>query len=384
MLLVSVVLSVGLLLFANYSAKRSGRLGPACWIAGLGAFFGFPCAFFPALCLGGLLTAFVGLMLAGTGGGTRRFVIGSVGAMVVAHLLVGAHAHTTVREGQELRTDYPFESMAERLGYEGRGTRLARTASPLSAPTTDEIHELERLIGTGWSIRTYALSRLHENAVTEFIDSPGFGVMRLLQPSRFHIELPEEDPISLPSPSEAVADAATPLPPVPFSSGAELYGFPSDGALRGFHRDSLIDFVNVRGFGYIKDRQHVRGFQSHRFRSMPNPPKEASEARSWGIENLQLVSLLKHDVPVAYVSKELPRMDALSHAATRPLDVFEESALSALQEGETLVVRSLPDSLRMLGAVRAIQQCQSCHEAERGELLGAFSYTLRPALANAR
>jgi hypothetical protein len=32
----------------------------------------------------------------------------------------------------------------------------------------------------------------------------------------------------------------------------------------------------------------------------------------------------------------------------------------------------------MLGAIRATKTCQKCHDAEIGDLLGAFSYTLRP------
>ena len=34
-------------------------------------------------------------------------------------------------------------------------------------------------------------------------------------------------------------------------------------------------------------------------------------------------------------------------------------------------------TLRMLGAIRAANQCVACHAAERGQLLGAFSYTLQ-------
>ena len=30
----------------------------------------------------------------------------------------------------------------------------------------------------------------------------------------------------------------------------------------------------------------------------------------------------------------------------------------------------------MLGAIRAVKQCQECHEVKRGKLLGAFSYEL--------
>ena len=35
------------------------------------------------------------------------------------------------------------------------------------------------------------------------------------------------------------------------------------------------------------------------------------------------------------------------------------------------------DGVRMVGAIRSTTQCVSCHDCERGDLLGAFSYTLK-------
>ncbi len=34
------------------------------------------------------------------------------------------------------------------------------------------------------------------------------------------------------------------------------------------------------------------------------------------------------------------------------------------------------NTVQMLGALRAARQCTKCHQVERGELLGAFSYNL--------
>ena len=63
---------------------------------------------------------------------------------------------------------------------------------------------------------------------------------------------------------------------------------------------------------------------------------------------------------------------------TRPLDRFERFALPTLERGEDLFVSEAGDGLRMLGAVRSARQCVKCHGGSRGDLLGAFSYTLRP------
>jgi hypothetical protein len=97
----------------------------------------------------------------------------------------------------------------------------------------------------------------------------------------------------------------------------------------------------------------------------------------WAVETVDLVSLLCHTEPVAYVSADLPRMEELKGASTRPLDAFEASALTELRAGDLLVVSEGKGQMRLLGAIRAIRQCVECHGCERGDLLGAFSYTLR-------
>jgi hypothetical protein len=89
------------------------------------------------------------------------------------------------------------------------------------------------------------------------------------------------------------------------------------------------------------------------------------------------VGLLFHNEPVVYVSENLPRMDELRGAPTRPLDGFEATALEKLRSGEDLLVAEAPNGVRMLGAIRSLKQCGTCHGSTRGTLLGAFSYTLR-------
>jgi hypothetical protein len=69
-------------------------------------------------------------------------------------------------------------------------------------------------------------------------------------------------------------------------------------------------------------------------------------------------------------------MDELSNARTLSLDTFEMKALEGLLGGEDLMVQKLPQHLRMLGSIRAVEQCVRCHRVKRGELLGAFSYQM--------
>jgi hypothetical protein len=49
-----------------------------------------------------------------------------------------------------------------------------------------------------------------------------------------------------------------------------------------------------------------------------------------------------------------------------------------LSDGEDLFIANKDNIVRMLGALRATKTCLKCHDAEIGDLLGAFSYTLRP------
>ena len=63
--------------------------------------------------------------------------------------------------------------------------------------------------------------------------------------------------------------------------------------------------------------------------------------------------------------------------ATRPLDEFESAALPVLERGEDLVKEVKENELRVLGSIRAMKQCLTCHDVQRGDLLGAFTYVLK-------
>src|SRR5262249_43103033 len=121
--------------------------------------------------------------------------------------------------------------------------------------------------------------------------------------------------------------------------------------LQAIHEDGLLDFVNAKGFGYIKDRDSVAGFQMHQFHQMPG---STSKTEYWKIQRLELVSLLKFDEPAVYLSDHLPRMDELREAKTRPLDEFERRSLDALQRGHDLEVAYTSSRIRMFGSIRSL------------------------------
>jgi hypothetical protein len=164
----------------------------------------------------------------------------------------------------------------------------------------------------------------------------------------------------------------------PLSRGEPLSRVEPNGLFYLYHDEGLLGFLYPRGFGYVKDRAHVAGFKSHGFRSNPFPAWRHVE--SWSVQHIQLVGILSHEKPVVYLTDKLPSMEQVRQGKTRTLDFFEEAGLSALREGEDLFIASKGETARMLGALRATKTCQLCHDAQVGDLLGAFSYTLRASL----
>ena len=272
--------------------------------------------------------------------------------------------------------------MEERLSYErrdrGEGSPLAsQTGSPNSGRLVEQEEQIDRQ-AKQWrtEVRALSLKHLHSSSVNQFIDSEGFGVGRMVyRPRPSYVEIwYESDAIPLPPPQDRPHEYVDPLtlnkPEQARTEAVHVPEAPDALQLLALHDDGLLDFANVAGFGYIQDREHVTGFESHRFTAMPKWSR-------WKIQRLELVSLLKHEKPVAYVSDYLPRMDKLRDAPVRPLDEFEAKSLKQLEGGKDLEVEYTSDRIRMLGSIRALKQCVKCHHAERGELLGAFTYKLK-------
>jgi len=292
---------------------------------------------------------------------------------------------------EELLSQYPFESLADRLAYENQYMALQSRDGAVELPRESAglLTELEHSISMWGDTRTESLQMLHSDKVEEFISRQGkFGVSRMLEPKPLYLKPIPADVISFPA-SDFVysyqedAEKITPTNTTQQSSGA---GSPMPGLdfLQELHQEGVINFINISGFGYIRDRNHVAGFESHRFNRMPKAPSSIQnqnikepEKERWLIRRLELVSLLKHEKPAVYISEHLPRMDELKDAETRDLTPFEHRALIGLQGGEDLVSEATANRIHLMGAVRAAKQCLDCHEIQRGALLGAFSYELQ-------
>jgi hypothetical protein len=308
----------------------------------------------------------------------RTFALGSVAVFAGVYLVTSLVTWNRIRSAREM---YPVESLADRLAYEDRHY----DSMGLKRPTLGVSESQDQRRST-YSLgpRERALRDVHADALRMFIDAPGFGVARMMgdRPGRIEfISFGEKERQSPPLPipeavpsgfSRPVSEEDRILSSTPLSSPEEQ---------RSFHAKNTQDFLD--GFGYARDRTYVVGFVDHRLTKVPIYPFGAMGI--WRIDALDLISILKHKEPVAYVSKHLPRMDELREAPTRPLDEFEAERLPKLQAGGELSAAQGPRRIRMLGAIRAQEVCLNCHTANKDDLLGAFSYDLRldlPAPAN--
>jgi hypothetical protein len=287
----------------------------------------------------------------------------------------GLRARQKVAELEAARIRFPVESLATRLSYEAsppQGIPSMRTLR-LNANVESSLQASEQIVQDfgqrGYGNRSWELQSLHERTYEHFIRAAGFGVGRMILPSPRRIERPALENIAFDSsPHESNLDYY--LRWRDYGNGG-ANSTPSE-----VHDTSREDFLHPDGFGWIATpRVRVAGFIPHAFHQAVK--QDGSDRCT--VERLELVSLLKFDSPRVYVLDHLPRMDQLSgnDVPTRELDEFELRALQKLRTQEDVVIESYEDTTKMLGSLRAGQQCLECHSVQRGELLGAFSYVLR-------
>jgi hypothetical protein len=368
MLYISLFVTLVMLVIVNVIVRRAEYPVPkaagVCLVTPLIPFCGmmfFPAAALSAVCAGVLL-----LVVLIPRHGKRLYLPLSVVATLVAYGVVLRPVVEQHRELANLRQQYAFESIEQRLPARPRPTERPQHVNPSGLTALED--QIETASGENtYRSRTRTLNYLHEEAVRTFVNSPGFGVGRLGPPDVARRSLDEG---GHGSPPVQQPDYAAPFVHPPLDIHQEL---PKGDApkLLDLHSFGVLDFVNPKGFGYVKDRGRVAGFQSH---GMSKVPESQS---AWQVARIELVGVVVHDTPVAYLSQNLPRMDELRAAQTRPLDAFETAGLESLRKGEDLYARGADAKARMLGAIRATKQCTTCHGCDRGELLGAFSYGLR-------
>ncbi|MFN0198195.1 MAG: hypothetical protein ACKVT0_15725 [Planctomycetaceae bacterium] len=330
----------------------------------------------------------------------RNYVLCHALILVLLNSLGWSDVIKQIPEMQELKATYQPQAIDSRLPYETEIPNVddERTSTADAPDARSELliqTESEVWSQPNWESkrRTRGLSTLmslHQGTVSEFQVANGFGVGRMgdIRPRKEFIDLPSPGPVKQPEWTPPPYDPlASPPQELVFADesviGAEHSNPLAQKNAIAFHVDQIVNFANASGFGYVdRERRQMIGFQSHGFRT---PPQWASKDRdskmSYDIARLELISLLKHTPPAAYLSDNLPSMDELKSdsAPTRKLDEFEQQAISRLEQGEDLIVAEDQLGLRMVGAIRAVDECLQCHRGREGKLLGGFTYRLKPA-----
>lgn len=336
--------------------------------------FGFLSLFFSAIMVlfQAVLSFFIVGILAGCE--VRRSIIVTA-TLMCAVLGMGVNLKFQFDEYQKvmgLRADFPIVSLADRLAYEPPFATQETSEIALPESTRHRLESLENdWEDRRWTLRPQLLQQLHDDNYRAFVVAEGFGVLRMIRPNRYLLEIREKPLDPLP-PRPQQVDPATAIQS-PILAATERRDLTT--TLTGQFESDVKSFLNPERIGFVKSRQVAAGFESHAMTHSPNQalPMEMS---GWQISRLDLVSLLKFAEPRVYLSEHLPRMEELRNAETRPVDDFEQRALEQLRDGEEIVVDQQLNTIRMVGAVRAAKQCLDCHSVRRGDLLGAFSYLL--------
>ncbi len=223
---------------------------------------------------------------------------------------------------QHLRDEFPVVSLAERLPIS-----VPQDIVTASTPPTTLAQELDQHYDTkhenlGYYVRTRtgALTELHSAVYYLFISSPRFGVMRM--PTAYN-RLSKKD-----YEAKSVKQPGT-FDPLPLSlSEVDGLAGPSTTIFRPMLAMNITEFVPIASLGYIKDRRQAAGFLPHGQRDYAQPDDYYSDHRhevfkQYTLRRLDLISLLLHETPVAYVTETLPSMERVKDLQTRPLDAFE-------------------------------------------------------------
>lgn len=138
------------------------------------------------------------------------------------------------------------------------------------------------------------------------------------------------------------------------------------------HAEYAARFEGTRGFGLSR---------------MAQPPMQDRSGvldlggARYAIDSIELVGLLQRDAPVVYAPVYHGQLVDSIKSKVRETTAFERTALASFGGGDDIAI-SQPDAagvLRCMGTLRAKHTCVQCHQSKKdGDLLGAFSYALRP------
>ncbi|NOT87191.1 MAG: hypothetical protein HOP03_03305 [Lysobacter sp.] len=147
---------------------------------------------------------------------------------------------------------------------------------------------------------------------------------------------------------------------------------PPRGLLR-MHDDFVLAFIDSQGFG------------QRRLPAMSGVMHRPVDGSRWFVAHLELIGVAKHDPPRVF-SNEMSifhqrneKTPPPSRTTDRAITAWEKQALRDLDAGQRLIVEKQGKGLRVVGAIRAGDECLGCHKNKRaGDMLGAFVYSLWP------
>lgn len=313
------------------------------------------------------------------------------------------------------RERFPFKSIRPRLAFQGKhvfevieepdSPRVRWfTNGPSKLVRDDAGHEFKMSVRG----RTQGLLDLHSEEVAEFIQREGQGLSRIPRSTPYDLRRTRDYAskiYSKPVGSDLKGESLRKLRSAKKDDRDDPWvystdGLPSRDLVERFHGNAAQGFASPNSTGLVRDLDQVSGFESHRIRLSNRPGRipmadhlpnlqegnfgivederrlKRQAGIRWYTNQLQLVSLLMHETPRVYVSKNLPNMEELSsaNAKTRNVNDFEAAALAKLKAGEELVIQATLNRIRMVGAVRSSRTCLQCHSGKENDMLGAFSY----------
>lgn len=304
----------------------------------------------------------------------------SMACVATTMLLSNGIEPSRLQNLRQAQAEYPIVDLSDRL-YE-QGIRNAVNSPEQEIAVSNKVNmrlsENESFAAAGRYWRLDALEKIHEQKYEEFVRSVGFGAVRMMSFSIYQIKTPEIPTITFDIElAEYDLEANNEQDAISWAEHLRVAELAQHDSFKNYHNAGEADFLHPATFGFIKSPQKAAGFLPHAFH-FPLGRLHSGQDRNktWRLEKLELISLMRFDKPRAYVLDHLPRMDHLSSEdiPTRALTEFESAALADLQTQKDIVIREATDHLRMLGSLRAGKQCMNCHSVKRGELLGAFTY----------
>jgi hypothetical protein len=140
-------------------------------------------------------------------------------------------------------------------------------------------------------------------------------------------------------------------------------------SLERLHKDRVDVFVAEDGFGM----RRIVTMPKARAIVLPTD----STGQKYRIESMDLIGLIPDSQPAVYLASANRHRPRPKDVKKRALDEFETEAVANFDKRE-LMWKMSDKNVRMVGVLRATQDCMSCHKTKEGEILGAFTYVLVP------